>query len=148
MNLLSLPSGTLRTRILVVDDITRNLQVVGTMLRQAGYEITLTTSGAQALDRVRAQPPDLILLDLMMPEMDGFDFLEELRKHDHWRGIPVIVVTAKELTEEDRRRLNGSVNKILQKGGYGSEELLREIHELVITSLNARQTHSLESTHG
>ena len=71
MNSPSLPAAASRTRVLVVDDITKNLQVVGTMLRNAGYEIMLTTSGAQALERVRAQPPDLILLDLMMPEMDG-----------------------------------------------------------------------------
>ena len=61
-------AAPVKTRILVVDDITKNLQVVGTMLRNAGYEVMPTTSGAQALERVRAQLPDLILLDLMMPE--------------------------------------------------------------------------------
>lgn len=68
--------------------------------------------------------PELILLDLMMPEMDGFQFIEELRKQAAWRSIPIIVVTAKDVTEEDRLRLNGYVEKILQKGAYSGEALL------------------------
>ena len=83
-----------KTRILVVDDITRNLQVVGTMLRNAGYEIMPTTSGAQALERVRAQLPDLILLDLMMPEMDGIEVCRRLKADEVTRPIPVIFLTA------------------------------------------------------
>ena len=75
--------------------------------------------------------PELILLDLMMPEMDGFGFLEALRQQDAWRSIPVVVVTAKDLTPEDRQRLNGYVEQILQKGAYSREELLHEIYHLV-----------------
>jgi len=94
MNSPALPSAASRPRILVVDDITKNLQVVGTMLRQAGYEIMLTTSGAQALERVLAQPPDLILLDLMMPEMDGVDVCQRLKLDSATRQIPIIFLTA------------------------------------------------------
>src|SRR5437867_917096 len=83
-----------RTRILVVDDITKNLQVVGTMLRNAGYEVMPTTSGGQALERVRVQPPDLILLDLMMPEMDGIEVCRRLKMDALTRQIPVIFLTA------------------------------------------------------
>jgi two-component system sensor histidine kinase/response regulator len=83
-----------RTRVLVVDDVTKNLQVVGTMLRDAGYEIVLTTSGAQALERVQAQPPDLILLDLMMPEMDGVEVCRRLKLDSGTRRIPIIFLTA------------------------------------------------------
>jgi two-component system sensor histidine kinase/response regulator len=91
----SLPnSAASRTRILVVDDITKNLQVVGTMLRNAGYEVMPTTSGAQALERVRVQPPDLILLDLMMPEMDGIEVCRFLKADPLTRQIPVIFLTA------------------------------------------------------
>jgi two-component system sensor histidine kinase/response regulator len=78
----------------VVDDITKNLQVVGTMLRNAGYEITLTTNGAQALERVLAQPPDLILLDLMMPDMDGVEVCQRLKADSATRQIPIIFLTA------------------------------------------------------
>src|SRR5437762_7724646 len=83
-----------KTRVLVVDDITKNLQVVGTMLRNAGYEVMPTTSGAQALERVRVQLPDLILLDLMMPEMDGLAVCERLKADPLTRRIPVIFLTA------------------------------------------------------
>jgi len=59
------------------------------------------------------QRPELVVLDLMMPEMDGFEFLNEIHRHDRWQSTPVIVVTAKELTAEDHQRLNGSVQRIL-----------------------------------
>src|SRR5262245_23108764 len=83
-----------KARILVVDDVTKNLQVVGTMLRNAGFEIMPTTSGAQALERVRAQLPDLILLDLMMPEMDGLEVCRRLKADPATGPIPVIFLTA------------------------------------------------------
>ncbi len=88
------PGPASKTRVLVVDDITKNLQVVGTMLRNAGYEVMPTTSGAQALERVRAQLPDLILLDLMMPEMDGLEVCRRLKADTATRQIPVIFLTA------------------------------------------------------
>jgi len=75
---------------------------------------------------------------VMMPEMDGFQFLDEIRKREDWRSIPVIVVTAKELTAQDRQRLNGSVEKILQKGAYSREELIREVRDLVTASISAK----------
>jgi signal transduction histidine kinase len=85
---------TEKTRILVVDDITKNVQVVGTMLRNAGYEVMPTTSGAQALERVRVQLPELILLDLMMPEMDGLQVCQRLKADPLTRQLPVIFLTA------------------------------------------------------
>jgi CheY-like chemotaxis protein len=84
-----------------------------------------------ALERLIEQRPELILLDLMMPEMDGFQFLEEVRTHEEWRSIPIVVVTAKDLTEEDHRRLSASVARVLQKGLYSREEMLREVRDLV-----------------
>jgi two-component system sensor histidine kinase/response regulator len=82
------------SRVLVVDDISKNLQVVGTMLRSEGYHVMPATSGAQALERVRAQPPDLILLDLMMPEMDGLEVCERLKADPLTQQIPIIFLTA------------------------------------------------------
>jgi CheY-like chemotaxis protein len=67
----------------------------------------------------------------MMPEVDGFQLLDAVRDHEAWRAIPVIVITAKNLTNEDRRRLNGYVEAILQKGTYPPEVLLREVRDLV-----------------
>jgi len=80
----------------------------------------------------------LILLDLMMPEMDGFEFLAELRKVQTWHSIPVVVVTAMDLTAEERQRLNGQVQNVLQKGGYKRDELLAEVKNWVKESLAAR----------
>jgi len=78
----------------------------------------------------------VILLDLMMPEMDGFTFIDELRRRPECRHIPVVVVTAKDLTDEDRHRLQGHVVQILQKGGYSTQRLLDEINGLLS---NARE---------
>ena len=72
-------------------------------------------NGQVALDRLGEAPPSAILLDLMMPEMDGFEFLDEIHRHDEWRNIPVIVITARDITAEDRARLNGWVESIIQK---------------------------------
>jgi len=84
----------LKSRILVVDDIAKNLQVIGTMLRGEGYHVMPATSGAQALERVRAQVPDLILLDLMMPEMDGLEVCRRLKDGPPTESVPVIFLTA------------------------------------------------------
>jgi len=67
------------------------------------------------------------VLDLMMPEMDGFEFLDELRHRAEWRHIPVVVVTAKDLTVEDHRRLNGEVERVLQKDAPTRDAMLREV---------------------
>ena len=76
--------------------------------------------------------PDVIVLDLMMPEMDGFEFLAELHRHVEWRDIPVILVTAKDLTEDDHRRLNGGVERILQKDAPTRDEMLREVSSVLM----------------
>jgi CheY-like chemotaxis protein len=87
------PSSLPDSLILVVDDIQQNIQVVGTMLREAGYSIMPATSGPSALQRVAKKLPDLILLDLMMPEMDGFTVLQRLRRRV--RSPRVVCLTAK-----------------------------------------------------
>ena len=71
--------------------------------------------------------PDIIVLDLMMPEMDGFEFVTELRRSEAWRRIPVVVVTAKDITSEDRKRLDGQVRRIFNKGSFSREELTAEL---------------------
>jgi CheY-like chemotaxis protein len=71
----------------------------------------------------------VIVLDLMMPEMDGFEFLEEMRRKPEWRAIPVLVVTARDLTDADRRRLNGGVERIIQKSNR--DDMLREVRNVL-----------------
>ena len=88
-------------------------------------------NGHHALTYVNQQTPSLILLDLMMPEMDGFQFVTELRKNDLWRRIPVIVMTAMELSSDDRRALQGEVEQIIQKGAYNIPDLLNELGDIL-----------------
>jgi len=117
--------------IMVVDDD----ELIRTQMRQAleGEDCAVVTAGngREAIDRLSKTTPDVILLDLTMPEMDGFRFAEELRARQEWRAIPLIVMTSKDLTAEDRRRLNGQVEEVIQKRAYSREELLREVRDLV-----------------
>ena len=83
--------------------------------------------------------PDVIVLDLMMPEMDGFEFLAELRGRPEGRDIPVIVLTAKDLTDDDRRRLNGGVERIVIKRGFERGELLRELGQTLASYVEGRR---------
>jgi CheY-like chemotaxis protein len=77
-------------------------------------------------------PPGLVLLDLMMPEMDGFEFVAEVQKHRQWQNLPIVVVTARDLSNDDRARLNGHVHQIIQKGAYTRDELLDQVQTLVM----------------
>ena len=119
-------------RVLVVEDEADTRDLLRRMLEKEGWAVAEAVNGREALEGVAENRPDLILLDLMMPEMDGFAFVEALRQQEAWRSIPVVVVTAKDLTPDDRQRLNGSVERILQKGAYSREELLRQVRDQVV----------------
>lgn len=80
----------------------------------------------------------MILSDLMMPEMDGFEFITNLRAREEWRAIPVVVLTAKDITPEDRMRLDGYVTQVIQKGSVNRDALLAEVSDLV-RNFGARQ---------
>ena len=79
----------------------------------------------------RTCDPRLVILDLMMPEMDGFGFLAEFRREPRWARVPVVCVTAMDLSDADRKRLDGEVQRIIQKGGVDNRELLARVRELV-----------------
>jgi hypothetical protein len=113
--------------VLVVEDDPATRELIRRTLSGDGWAVCEAENGRSALSTVARSRPDLILLDLMMPEMDGFEFVEQLRANPDWRAIPVVVVTAKELTVADRERLRGNVRSILQKGAMTNEELAREI---------------------
>ena len=116
----------LKSRILVVDDISKNLQVVGTILRNEGYHVMPATSGLQALERVSAQPPDLILLDLMMPEMDGLEVCSRLKAEPLTRQIPVIFLTASNEMEHLMKGFEaGAVDYITKP--FNAPELLARV---------------------
>src|ERR1700722_5417588 len=92
--------------------------------------VTEARGGLDALARLNEARPDLVILDLMMPEMDGFEFLEEMRQKAEWRGIPVEVVPARDLTAGDRNGLNGGVERIIQK--TDRDDMLREVRSVLI----------------
>jgi PAS domain S-box-containing protein len=133
-------------RILLVEDDAPTRELVRRMLERAGWTVDEAENGRVALERLAAAAPGLILLDLMMPEMDGFEFLEVLRRREAWRDIPVVVLTAKDLTADDRRRLNGSVARIVQKGASSRDALLREVRDLVAARVGPRPERGSPST--
>jgi GAF domain-containing protein/CheY-like chemotaxis protein/CHASE3 domain sensor protein len=125
--------------VLVVDDDVAVRHLFRRFLEPEGYAVVEAENGRVALERLREVSPSVILLDLMMPEMDGFDFAAELRRHEVWREIPIIVITARDLSRDDHERLNGYVQRILQKGTHGRDQLLAEVRELVATSVARRR---------
>jgi signal transduction histidine kinase/CheY-like chemotaxis protein len=125
--------------VLVVDDDAVLRELLARTLAAAGYTVVAAENGRVALERLRELSPSVVLLDLMMPEMDGFEFVAALRGHEAWRDIPVVVITARDLSGEDRARLNGRVERILQKGAYGREALLTEVRTLVASGVARRR---------
>jgi CheY-like chemotaxis protein len=128
--------------VLVVDDDAAVRLLLRRILEAEGYTVVEAENGRAALERLGERTPGAILLDLMMPEMDGFEFLSALHEREAWRQIPVVIVTAKDLTAEDHERLNGSVVRILQKGAYGREDLLAEVRALLAASIGRRKGRS------
>ncbi|WP_020615096.1 hybrid sensor histidine kinase/response regulator [Paenibacillus daejeonensis] len=113
--------------VLVIEDDETTSEMMTRMLHREGYTAHKADNGRLALEQIKIEKPNLILLDLMMPEMDGFEFIAELRQTSHLSEIPVIVLTAKTITADDRNKLNGSVKDIIQKGSFNRSQLLDEI---------------------
>jgi signal transduction histidine kinase/CheY-like chemotaxis protein len=116
-------------RALVVDDKAENREILRHALEREGWQVCEAENGQVALAKVNEQTPSLILLDLMMPVMDGFEFVLEMRKLETSKPIPIVVVTAKDITDEDRRRLNGGVVGLIEKTGLDRESLLAQVLE-------------------
>jgi len=121
--------------VLIVEDDPAARAMMCRLLEREGWVVRTAENGRVGLDLVAERLPQLILLDLMMPEMDGFGFVENLRKREEWRAVPVVVITAKELTAEDRLRLSGYVEKILAKSAQTRDDLLREVSALAAVSV-------------
>ncbi|MHC5035651.1 MAG: ATP-binding response regulator, partial [Planctomycetota bacterium] len=131
-------SKTTPRSVLVVEDDAGTREMLRRVLEKEGWAVEQAQNGQVALDRMAAATPSLIVLDLIMPVMDGFEFALRVRKVEPWHDIPIIVVTGKDVTEEDRRRLNGGVVAILQKGAYRREELLERVRELIAMYTSGR----------
>jgi CheY-like chemotaxis protein len=116
--------------VLLVEDDPSTRDMIKRALDKTDWEAVEADNGQVALDEIGARRPDLILLDLMMPVMDGFDFLIELHANADWRSIPVVVLTAKDLTDEDRRVLSGRVEQILEKDTWTHDQIVTLINKL------------------
>ena len=117
--------------ILIVEDDETTREMLTKSLESNDYKVRTAHNGKEGLEKVKKGKPGLILLDLMMPEMDGFEFSEKLRQNKEWLDIPVVVITAKDLTKEDHARLSGNVETIMQKGSYSKKELMDEVSEKI-----------------
>jgi CheY-like chemotaxis protein len=109
------------------------------ILEKEHWNVIQAEDGLVALEQITKQRPDLILLDLMMPKMNGYQFVAELHKRDEWRSIPIIVVTAKDMTIEERIALDGYVEKVLPKHALTEDALLTEIRDLIAACVQAKQ---------
>jgi hypothetical protein len=118
--------------VLIVEDDATTREMLRTSLEREHINVIEACNGAEALRILATQRPGLILLDLMMPEIDGFQFTEAVRENAEWREIPIIVMTAKDIAPEDRLRLTGQVSRILQKGACGRQELIAEITDRLV----------------
>jgi len=117
-----------RHRVLVVDDQAESRSLLRRMIEShAGYEVLEASGGLEAIRLVQEEQPHIIVLDLMMPDVDGFAVLESVKADEATRSIPIIVVTAKDLTQEERDMLNRGVEALLQKGLYEQQELLADV---------------------
>jgi CheY-like chemotaxis protein len=119
--------------LLLVEDEPNTREMMRRTLEREGWRVVEASDGRAALEQLQAERPGLIVLDLMMPQMDGFEFLSEMRKNGDWQNIPVVVVTAKTLTDDEHERLNGKVERVLQKAAYERDALLREVRDLVFS---------------
>lgn len=124
--------------VLVVEDDEATSRLLQRALVKQGWSVSTAANGRIALERLSESLPSLILLDLIMPEMDGFEFLEELRRRPDASGIPVVVITAKDLSDEDRRRLNGGVTRVVNKGGRGPEAFLADVRAMIAGRVSTR----------
>jgi len=118
--------------VLIIEDDASMRDMLRRTLEKDGWQVTEAQNGKVGLTQLDGQAPALILLDLMMPEMDGFEFMEALRQRGDGKQVPVIVITAKDLTEEDHRRLNGGVERIIQKSATSQAEVLELVRAFLI----------------
>ena len=124
-------------KVLVVDDEAATRELLKETLEADGYVVALAGSGTEALELLAQFPVAAVLLDLIMPEMDGFEMLVRLKENSAWRGIPVFVLTAKQLTDKEIEMLRRDTIAFLQKGGEWKEQLLAELRHVV----SARAAH-------
>jgi threonine synthase len=119
-------------KIAIVEDTAEARRLIRRILQSQGnFTILEATNGREGLELIQREFPDLVILDLMMPEMDGFTVIEALRANPETATIPVIVATAKELTPDEKSRLGGQIQALMQKGDFLNDEFLEEVKALI-----------------
>lgn len=116
--------------ILVVDDDENAVKYMSSVLENAGFDVLKAYSGSAGINLAIQSNPDLIILDLMMPNISGFDVVEKLRAHPTAKGIPIVICSAKDITSEDKKVLNGNILAIVQKSSHTKEDLLAAIKKI------------------
>ncbi|MEG4504252.1 response regulator [Microcoleus sp. F6_B4] len=142
-------SNNLTCQILIVEDDVAAREILRCVLETQGWAVTEADSGRAALDRLKVARPHLILLDLMLPEMDGFELIGEIRKSHSGDPIPIVAITGKNLTPAESQQLNGYVERVLQKGLYSCDTLLRYVRSIVNDRFDRRyDSKGKENTNG
>ncbi|MEG4959682.1 MULTISPECIES: response regulator [unclassified Microcoleus] len=142
-------SNNLTCQILIVEDDVATRKILRRILERQGWGVTEADSGRAALDRLKVARPHLILLDLTMPEMDGFELIRELRKSHSGDPIPIVAIAGKDLTPLESQQLNGYVDRVLQKGVYSCDTLLRDVRSIVNDRFDRRyDSKGKENTNG
>jgi CheY-like chemotaxis protein len=124
-------------RVLVVDDEPGNREMLAGILEPAGFTVIAAAGGREAIELATQQLPDLILLDLIMPEVTGFDVVEALRANQPTHNTPIMVLTAKDLTDADKQQLSGQVSTILNRRSTGASDLLGLLRQVAATGVLA-----------
>jgi threonine synthase len=118
--------------VAIIEDSADARRLIRRILQSQGnFEILEAENGRLGLELIRSRHPDLVILDIMMPEMDGFAVLDALRSDAETASIPVIVATAKELTADEKNRLGGQIQSLMQKGNFLNDEFLGEVRALI-----------------
>jgi signal transduction histidine kinase/CheY-like chemotaxis protein len=127
--------------LLLVDDDSVNRGLMARMLKEQGWKVREAGNGLQALRLLHEGVPELIFLDLIMPEMDGFAFLAEIRKSPQFCRIPVVVLTSKDLTEAERKLLSINVDRVVQKSTYSVADLIRDVSDRLVSGSGRERIH-------
>ncbi|MDO8437040.1 MAG: response regulator [Nitrosomonadaceae bacterium] len=123
--------GGRKIMVLVVDDDPKAVELVAQQLKGCGCEIVRAYGGGEALESVRQQLPDLVILDLMMPDINGFEVVEAIKSRPETAAVPIVILTAKIVTPADRKRLNGYIEKIVEKSSFDREKFLTEVRRVL-----------------
>ena len=127
----NLEKTTVIKKVLVVDNEQNTVELIGNVLREAGYQLAIAYNSKDAIKTIKDFIPDLIVLNLTMPEVSGFDVIEYLKTEERVKDIPLIVISRKDLTEKELDELNGRIQGILNRGILAKEDLLKELKDTI-----------------